>query len=232
MTVKKWSTSEEKEVNIMKKPVSSLPTEIPDVYVAPHVPLSAARQYYLYDNLRRFCSSEEKKNELAPEPDIDRPAMEDAREFYVQRSDPEIADEEDRRGFRIHVEGARAEREERNNNQYDSDSEDFINPETESESEEITEGITQSEIDEPGTVESMDVDEPDRQMPDVMTLPTPSKRSGCGSCNRCRLYLEYKSGARTKNYKAIPLNQRFRCGKCGRCRRKKLCVNVTCQYVE
>lgn len=85
--VKEWSTSPvEIAVNIFKRGFNErqLPLDIPFTYIPADVPLTPARSWYLFDHLRKFCSTEAKKDLLAPLPTMTRPTAnsEESRAFH------------------------------------------------------------------------------------------------------------------------------------------------------
>lgn len=89
--VKEWSSSSvEVEINLLRKGVTAnnLPRGIPSNFVLNDLAsLTPAREWYMHDNLRQYCSSEEKADVLAPMPEIPKPVRytEEATTFRTQR---------------------------------------------------------------------------------------------------------------------------------------------------
>ena len=222
----------------MKKPMSDLPMEIPDSYVAPYVPLSPAREYYLYDHLRQYCTSERKKDELAPQPSVDRPIAEEARKFHVDRSSLTTMENETvTSGLRINMQDGQlvaghsatfqseASPIEAGHVEMDQpdDQSNSIEPETDLSGPESDTEIL-------ATVEHVEEMEIDYSESDERKLSISASR--CGICEPCKLYIEYQTGVRSKKNAGVPRKQRLKCGKCKPCRekarQKRCCTNVEC----
>ena len=78
-----------------------------------------------------------------------------------------------------------------------------------------------------GQLEPMEVDNPIQDF-----HSKPDRRKGCGHCTECNLYLDYLSGARTKENAGVQRKLRFKCGQCKRCKQKKMCKNITCSNIK
>lgn len=230
VTVKRWSTSEEKEINLMRKPVSSLPKAVPESFLAPDVPLTKARQWYLYDHLRSFCMTEQKMDELSPLPTVSWPSSEEAQVYRVKGKDRTKSQEDEMEvegGFRINIPN------ECNDVNPETDVESTLevrndhpsNEQAEDQEREDDSGIpeTHQSVEEIDIPEAMDV-----EVMAESSIKPQDKQNGCGNCEKCFLFIDYLSGARSKNYHGIPRNQRFKCGQCMRRNQRKSCKNVTC----
>lgn len=233
--VKEWSTcTEEIAINIVKRGFNArqLPREIPSSYIPTNIPLTPARCWYMYDNLRKFCTSIEKMDLLAPLPTVPRPTANstESREFRQTRVPFEITlENEDENGHRINIEVPEIPAIDVCPEESDDDeSMEFLqngDPENEVVNE-ITTSLSTQSLDEYDDV----LNSTTATETSTSEAATWNKNKRCGECNPCLLYAKYENGLFSKNQSGVPRFQRLKCGSCRSCRKKwkETCVNVKC----
>ena len=252
-----WSTSaEEQAISIFKPGITEfkLPNRISSAFIPPDVPLPAARSWYIYDNLRRFCSPD-KQDLLAPLPTVPRPVAgsSEASSFRQGRAAFIPQESEGQGNHRICIERPPPEQVEVCPEESDEESQgqagwaEFGPAINEDELGELDPVAVQN-IEEGAFGQSVTVDieqeadvlptsmeeETDTGIKNRGTWKRPMKRpvnlGRCGTCDPCLLYQQYFASD-SKNNLNVPSSKRFKCGKCSNCKNaqwKKGCKNVTC----